>query len=240
MSVPYALHAKTAESVTGGITESDPTYSAWDKSTGITITESQISDLSHTVDTDTQLDQSGVEGLGFVTGAHTTKYTDAEAVAAVGAHTVEVDGSITNEIELPTTANVGDMNYWNGSAWVVISTTANEGATLQMISGVPAWTGGTTPSIGDNFQGGKVAYIFVSGDPGYVVGETHGLIAAPSDQGTSIQWYNGSTTTGAIATALGTGNANTTAIVTNQGAGSYAAKICSDLVLGGYSDWYLP
>ncbi|NQY67337.1 MAG: DUF1566 domain-containing protein, partial [Flavobacteriales bacterium] len=88
---------------------------------------------------------------------------------------------------------------------------------------------------------GKVAYIFVSGDPGYVVGETHGLIAAPSDQGTSIQWYNGSyTTTGAIATALGTGNANTTAIVTNQGAGSYAAKICSDLVLGGYSDWYLP
>ena len=75
---------------------------------------------------------------------------------------------------MPTASNVGDMNYWNGSAWVVISTTANEGATLQMISGVTAWTGGTTPSIGDNFQGGKEAYIFVSGDPGYVVGETQG------------------------------------------------------------------
>src|SRR6056297_4258855 len=49
LSVPYALHAKTADSVTGTITETDPTFTAWDKSTGISITESQISDLSHTV-----------------------------------------------------------------------------------------------------------------------------------------------------------------------------------------------
>lgn len=28
LSVPYALHAKTAETVTGGITETDPVYSA--------------------------------------------------------------------------------------------------------------------------------------------------------------------------------------------------------------------
>jgi hypothetical protein len=28
LSVPYALHAKTAESVTGGITETDPVYAA--------------------------------------------------------------------------------------------------------------------------------------------------------------------------------------------------------------------
>jgi hypothetical protein len=39
---------------------------------------------------------------------------------------------------------------------------------------------------------------------------------------------------------LGTGNANTNTVVSNQGAGNYAAKLCSDLVLGSYSDWYLP
>ncbi|MDA0197008.1 MAG: hypothetical protein O2887_18550 [Bacteroidetes bacterium] len=40
----------------------------------------------------------------------------------------------------------GQMQYWNGSAWVVVAPTSNEGATLQMIGGVPTWTGGTPPT----------------------------------------------------------------------------------------------
>lgn len=98
-----------------------------------------------------------------------------------------------------------------------------------------------TVAIGDSYQGGKVAYILVSGDPGYVAGETHGLIAAPNDQSTRLEWFNGTeTVTGATATALGTGNDNTVTIINNQGDGNYAAKLCSDLVLGGYDDWFLP
>ena len=101
-------------------------------------------------------------------------------------------------------------------------------------------------NIGMAYQGGRIAYIYQSGDSGYVPGQTHGLIASTADLSTGIEWKNGDyTTTGAAGVALGTGQANTTTIVNNQGEGSYAAKICNDYTnpdtgTGVYSDWYLP
>ncbi|MBN2699789.1 MAG: DUF1566 domain-containing protein [Bacteroidales bacterium] len=53
LSVPYALHAKTSGSVTGAITETDPVFGTWDKSTGITIAESQVSDLGPYIENET-------------------------------------------------------------------------------------------------------------------------------------------------------------------------------------------
>jgi hypothetical protein len=46
--------------------------------------------------------------------------------------------------------------------------------------------------------------------------------------------------TGATGTAIGTGQANTTVIVTIQGAGSYAAQLCYVLTEDDYTDWFLP
>jgi Protein of unknown function (DUF1566) len=87
--------------------------------------------------------------------------------------------------------------------------------------------------IGQTYKGGIIFYLDST--------KQHGLIAAPIDQSMGIQWDNGSSTTAnATGTSIGTGKTNTTAIITTQGAGDYAAKLCDDLVVGRYKDWYLP
>lgn len=108
-----------------------------------------------------------------------------------------------------------------------------------MLAGPQAATGEL--KVGQRYQGGIIGYIFAPGDPGYVDGATHGLIVAPSDQASAVSWHNGRyVVTGAKGTALGTGQANTTAIVATLGPGNYAARLCADLEIGGYTDWYLP
>ena len=96
-------------------------------------------------------------------------------------------------------------------------------------------------AIGQNYGGGKIAYILVSGDPGYDANVPHGLIAAASDQSTLLEWgCFGAAIPGADGTALGTGNQNTIDIMAGCATAGIAARICDDFVLNGYSDWYLP
>ena len=84
-----------------------------------------------------------------------------------------------------------------------------------------------------------MAYIFQPGDAGYVAGETHGLIAAAQDLPGTYQWgCYASNIVGAGGLVIGTGFQNTMDIV-NSGCGG-AAQACVDLVLNGYSDWFLP
>ncbi len=89
-----------------------------------------------------------------------------------------------------------------------------------------------THKVGERFGGGVVFYVDSTGQ--------HGLIASEKDQ-KKAKWYNGNfIITKASGTAVGTGQANTTAIVESQGKGVYAASICDQLVLNGFSDWFLP
>ena len=101
-----------------------------------------------------------------------------------------------------------------------------------------------TVKLGQNYQGGIVFYILKAGDVGYSASKQHGLIASEKDQLElqGIAWAPNASDVliGTTSTAIGTGNANTNAIVAKLGSGTYAAKLCSDLVLNGYSDWYLP
>lgn len=87
------------------------------------------------------------------------------------------------------------------------------------------------PSIGDIYKGGIVFYLDGNGG---------GLVCAQSDQSTDAPWGCFGTTLGATGTGIGTGAANTAAIVAGCSETGIAARICDQLVLNGYSDWFLP
>ncbi len=131
------------------------------------------------------------------------------------------------------------IHFFNGT-----QTSSDKNSTTNYRSrAVRYFTGGAPDvlQIGTYYQGGIIAYIYQSGDPGSVAGQVHGIIAAPYDQSAAAYWgCAGTSVTGAAGTALGTGAQNTIDIVAGCAEAGIAARLCSDLVLGGYSDWSLP
>jgi hypothetical protein len=95
---------------------------------------------------------------------------------------------------------------------------------------------GVTYTIGQSALGGVIAYINGGGSTG-----TSGLVATTADISTSATWgCAGTLISGADGTAIGTGNQNTIDIMAGCATAGIAARLCGDLVQGGYSDWYLP
>lgn len=94
------------------------------------------------------------------------------------------------------------------------------------------------PHVGGSYGGGYVFHIFTSGQPGYVAGETHGLIVAAANLSSTFVWgcYGTSITT---QPGIGYGITNTAAII-GLSACFGAAHACDSCTIGGYTDWFLP
>ena len=151
-------------------------------------------------------------------------------------------GAITGTLSQSGSGSITVTGLTNGTAYTFTVTATNDIGT-SLASAASNSITPRQPQVGDFYQGGVVFYILQSGDTGYIAGETHGLIAAVADQSSGIRWDNGSyVTTGATGTAIGTGSANTTAIISAQGATetSYAAGLAGAYTGGGYDDWFLP
>ncbi len=102
MSVPYALHATTADSIAGGVTinESDPVFM---NSIAGSITALDTANWNNQSG-GSSIDSAGIAAFGYVAGPHTVDtQIDSAGIAGYGfvanALTSEIDGSVTNEIQ---------------------------------------------------------------------------------------------------------------------------------------------
>ena len=180
-----------------------------------------------------------------ITNITTTTATSGGNVITDGGATVTARGVCWNTSSNPTTADSHTtdgsgtgifISYLNGltpnTLYYVRAYATNSVGTAygNLVSFTTLQTG--PYYIGESYGGGIIFYIDGTGQ--------HGLISATSDQGTSTEWGCSGTLIGGTGTAIGTGQANTTAIVNGCSTPGIAARICDDLVLNGYSDWFLP
>ena len=218
LSVPYALHAKTAESVSGTITETDPVFTAWDKTTGISITESQISDLDHFTTADETDPIYGASVASGITGTDTTNWNnklDSETDPVFTAW----DKDYADLSNIPAAADGSETKVTAGTNVTV--TGAGTTASPYVINSTAGGSG--THYLGEEYLGGIIYYLYTDN-----TGTQKGLIVSKTE---STATWSGSTLVNANKTSNGAYNM----ALMPTGAGT--ARTWVETLGAG---WYLP
>lgn len=220
ISVPYALHAKTADKITGGIIESDPIFnSSLAKNISASDTNRWNNKLSSYTETDPIFNTSLAKNISEIdTNRWNNKlssYTESDPI---------FNTSLAKNISST------DTSRWNNKQNQLIpgSNISISGNTINAI--------GFTHYIGEHFGGGVIFHLWRDS-----LGIEHGLIVSKTNVSNSQAWSNvSSLLVGPGAQSSWDGLSNSNAIIAQGGHTSSAAKLCLDLVAGGQSDWYLP
>jgi hypothetical protein len=208
--------------------DGDGQVTAWSGTNGLTVSWGSITGMSPadgatTTDTTPELSWDAVDGAE----RYELQITD-NAGGVTDATPVTVNAP-AHAYTWPTALTDGDELHWRVKA-IAADDTAGAWSTVAMVTNRPSELGDTGPA------GGIIFY-----DKGSYSNGWRYLEAAPSDQSSGIQWGGYGTSVGGTSTGIGSGAANTAAIVARLGTGSsYAARLCADLELGGYDDWFLP
>ena len=178
--------------------------------------ESDLSNIALTPGPQGEIGEAGAKGDAGASGA--TGMTG--ATGQDGADGIMYDGAFE-----------GDMQYWNGNAWIMITAPAENADSLSFCDGQPTWTQGGCQvgyEIGDQGPAGGIVF--------YVSNEgLNGLEAAPADQGVAAWGCFSTSISGANGTAVGTGEQNTV----------YINAVCDETTAASVASaygpgWYLP
>jgi hypothetical protein len=93
-----------------------------------------------------------------------------------------------------------------------------------------------TYKTGDTGPAGGIVFY----DKGRVSDGWRYLEAAPAGTEFTAEWGDGSTNVAGTGSEVGSGRRNTQLIVAALGANESAARICANLNVNGYTDWFLP
>ena len=213
MSVPYALHSNTTDSIVGGISsqEADPIFNT-SVAQSIASTDTAYWN-NHTVDTN--LDSADIANMGYVAGPN----VDSADIAIMG----YVAGPNVDSTD------ISNMGYVAGPH-VDSADIANMGFV----------TGSNSYSIGDFAHGGVVFWVDETGQHGLVAAKSNQTPIVLWSAGTSTNTmaygdgiYSGKSNTTLIIASQGYGNGNTySARVCNE------LVVIENGIR--YGDWYLP
>jgi hypothetical protein len=127
-----------------------------------------------------------------------------------------------------STVDNGIAMYFNSSVSYTVYSPKAYASTVRCIKNQE----NSFPYIGQSYGGGIIFYIDGTGQ--------HGLIAAPNDCAAAEWGCENLVIPGAFNTDIGTGQANSNAILSVCDSVGYAAQLCEGLYVNGYTDWYLP
>jgi len=175
LSVPYALHAKTAESISGAVSFND------------------LTNVPANLDTDVTDDFDG--NYNNLTNKPTNVSTFTNDA---GYLTSEVDGSTTNEIELPTqTGNSGKYLTTDGSSpnWATVSQGASQLTELSDVNTTTATSGNILVADGADFESVTISNDAILASNGALTIADNSVdgtdIALGSDAAGDVMYYDG-------------------------------------------------
>ncbi|MDD4210004.1 MAG: hypothetical protein PHI52_06675, partial [Bacteroidales bacterium] len=224
LSVPYALHAKTAESISGTLNETDPVFT---NSVAAGILTADTANWNSKLGNYTETDPIFTSSVAASITTTDTTYWN---------HKLD---SYTETDPLYSTSLAAGITTADTAKWNQGGTTYTAGSGIIISNNV---IGAKTYNIGDSAHGGIVFWIDATGQ--------HGLVCAKTNQSESIRWYAGTNgNTQALGDGPFAGKLNTAIIIAahvsiGDDDSTYAARLCNELVVtqGGknYGDWYLP